>query len=328
MTIVGRQKATTSRTSTRRRYRRYCTLVMYIYWSCVEGCECARDSQSRRCCRSPQLRSAELFPRRHMPRSAVQTATTHLLHTSRQLPNMAAPSIARGNCFRAASHFSRFFAAPAPSKASFTTSSAPLNQLRASCAPRASLPSITSSIFSGRIAAQCKPQTIRHASTASQPAPTAPAAEILTWNRFFDLRRKRRFINMGASLVTAAITVGLAAPMIANNDIDSWGAQISGMDPFIVLGVSTFIVATAGWMCGPTFGTAGFKLWAGRRGWNAAIAQVGRGYGSNAEGSTFIDKTNRKRRASTHALSATAPIHLPAARKTRFPITTERRSRV
>jgi hypothetical protein len=28
-------------------------------------------------------------------------------------------------------------------------------------------------------------------------------------------------------------------------------------------------------MCGPTFGTAGFKLWAGRRGWNKAIAEVG-----------------------------------------------------
>ena len=96
----------------------------------------------------------------------------------------------------------------------------------------------------------------------------------MTWNRFFDLRRKRRFINLGASVVTAVITVGVAAPIIANQDIDTWGAQISGMDPFVVLGVTTFTVAIAGWMCGPTFGTAGFKLWAGRRGWNKAIAEV------------------------------------------------------
>jgi import inner membrane translocase subunit TIM23 len=200
------------------------------------------------------------------------------LYNSRQLPNMAAPSIAKRSCFRAVSQFNRIFAAPATSKASFTTSSAQLTQLRASFAPRASLPSIPSSIASARIAAQCNPQTIRNASTASQPSKSAPATsapEILTWNRFFDLRRKRRFINLGASIVTAVITVGVAAPIIANQDIDTWGAQISGMDPFVVLGVTTFTVAIAGWMCGPTFGTAGFKLWAGRRGWNTAIAQVG-----------------------------------------------------
>ncbi|KAM0701147.1 hypothetical protein Q7P35_011508 [Cladosporium inversicolor] len=178
---------------------------------------------------------------------------------------MAAPSIARSNCFRAASQFNRVFAAPAPSKAFFTTSTAPLKQIR---------PSITSYIPAGRIAAQCRPQTIRNASTTSKPAASAtPAPEILTWNRFFDLRRKRRFINLGASVVTAVITVGVAAPIIANQDIDTWGAQISGMDPFVVLGVTTFTVAIAGWMCGPTFGTAGFKLWAGRRGWNKAIAE-------------------------------------------------------
>lgn len=191
---------------------------------------------------------------------------------------MATISLARSSCLRAATQLSRTFTAPAPSKAFFTTSSAPLKQLRPSCGSTASIPSIASRIPTGRIAAQAKPQTVRHASTtgqSSQNAPTAAAPEILTWNRFFDLRRKRRFINLGASIITATITVGVAAPIIANQDIDTWGAQISGMDPFIVLGVTTFTVAIGGWMCGPTFGTAGFKLWAGRRGWNAAIAQVG-----------------------------------------------------
>jgi len=182
---------------------------------------------------------------------------------------MAAPSIARSNCFRAASQLSRAFTAPTPSKAFFTTSSAPLKQLRSAYAPAAALPSIASKTPSGRIAAQCNAHFTRAISTSHAPAP-----EILTWNRFFDLRRKRRFINLGASIVTAITTVGFAAPIIANQDIDTWGAQISGMDPFIVLGVTTFTVAIAGWMCGPTFGTAAFKLWAGRRGWNTAIAQV------------------------------------------------------
>jgi hypothetical protein len=44
MTIVQKQMKRTSRTPTRRRYRRYWTLVMYIYWSRVKSCEvCERQ---------------------------------------------------------------------------------------------------------------------------------------------------------------------------------------------------------------------------------------------------------------------------------------------
>lgn len=185
---------------------------------------------------------------------------------------MAAPSLTRSSCFGAATTLSRAFTAPAPSKAFFTTSSAPLKQLRSSYEPANT---ITSKIASTRQAPAPKLQTVRHASTTSNATSAQQTPDILTWNRFFDLRRKRRFINLGASIITSVTTVGLAAPIIANQDIDTWGAQISGMDPFVVLGVTTFTVAIGGWMCGPTFGTAAFKLWAGRRGWNAAIAQVG-----------------------------------------------------
>lgn len=62
-------------------------------------------------------------------------------------------------------------------------------------------------------------------------------------------------------------------PMIASQDIDGWAAQVSGLDPMIVLGVSTFAVAAGGWLCGPSFGTALFKTWAGRRGWNQPIVE-------------------------------------------------------
>lgn len=47
-----------------------------------------------------------------------------------------------------------------------------------------------------------------------------------------------------------------------------------GLDPFIVLGATTFGVATLGWLCGPTLGTAAFRMWAGRNGWNSGIAEV------------------------------------------------------
>jgi len=63
-------------------------------------------------------------------------------------------------------------------------------------------------------------------------------------------------------------------PVLAQQDIDSWGAQMSGLDPMIVLGISTFAVAGVGWLAGPSIGNQLFGFWAGRRGWNQLIRQV------------------------------------------------------
>ncbi|KAF2212556.1 hypothetical protein CERZMDRAFT_41082 [Cercospora zeae-maydis SCOH1-5] len=111
-------------------------------------------------------------------------------------------------------------------------------------------------------------------STSSQQhrQPQVPD-HILTWNRFFDLRRKRRWINLGCSVLTAIGTVGVVAPMLAEQDFDTWGAQISGLDPIIVLGISTFAIAAGGWLMGPTVGNLGFGMWASRRGWKTGIAE-------------------------------------------------------
>ena len=115
----------------------------------------------------------------------------------------------------------------------------------------------------------------RHASSTPTTNEASIPDDVLTWDRFFDLRRKRRYVNLGCSLLTAVGTIGVFGPVIAQQDIDGWAAQISGLDPFIVLGISTFAIATGGWLCGPTFGNGMFKLWAGRRGWNLPIAEVG-----------------------------------------------------
>ena len=63
-------------------------------------------------------------------------------------------------------------------------------------------------------------------------------------------------------------------PIIAQQDIDGWAAQLSGLDPLVVLGITTFAVGAGGWLCGPSFGTAVFKVWAGRKGWNGPIQEV------------------------------------------------------
>ncbi|KAK5122440.1 hypothetical protein LTR85_004024 [Meristemomyces frigidus] len=182
----------------------------------------------------------------------------------------------RATCLRSLASTARAFSAPAPVKASFSTAAGPLKQLRLNV--QTSRPAIVCRIPPQRFAATTV--GIRHASSApsasptpNPPNPSSPPEDVLTWNRFFDLRRKRRYINLVASLATAFASVVLIGPVVAQQDLDTWGAQVSGLDPFIVLGISGVAIAAGGWLCGPSIGSGLFSLWAGRRGWNKAIAQ-------------------------------------------------------
>lgn len=98
--------------------------------------------------------------------------------------------------------------------------------------------------------------------------------EVLTWDRFFALRKRRRYINLASSVFTGSAAVITFGPMVAQQDLDSWLAQLSGIDPFFVLGLTTFAVGLGGWLCGPTFGSAVFRMWTARKGWSAALAEV------------------------------------------------------
>ena len=48
--------------------------------------------------------------------------------------------------------------------------------------------------------------------------------------------------------------------VLMQRDLDSIGAQTLGLDPIIVLGLSTMGFAAAGWLVGPFFGNAVFNL--------------------------------------------------------------------
>ena len=63
----------------------------------------------------------------------------------------------------------------------------------------------------------------RHASSSASTTPNQPATseDVLTWNRFFDLRRKRRYLNLGSSVITASAAIGIFGPVIAQQDIDA-----------------------------------------------------------------------------------------------------------
>lgn len=158
-----------------------------------------------------------------------------------------------------------------PAKSPFSTAVKPLPKVRPGAFT--SRPSIVARI---PLPSYCAPSSavVRHASSATTANQSSTSEDALTWDRFFEIRRKRRYVNLGSSFITAVAAVGTFGPVIAQQDIDGWAAQISGLDPIIVLGITTFAVAAGGWLCGPTFGNSLFKVWAGRKGWNHSIAEV------------------------------------------------------
>ena len=95
--------------------------------------------------------------------------------------------------------------------------------------------------------------------TTSYSAPvTSLTPPPLTWNTFLSLRRTRRHYNLVASICTSLLTTTSAFPLLSNQPLESM--TIFGLDPFIVLGLSTFSCAALGWLLGPTVGNAVFNF--------------------------------------------------------------------
>ncbi|KAK3073538.1 TIM23 complex component [Teratosphaeriaceae sp. CCFEE 6253] len=178
----------------------------------------------------------------------------------------------RASCLRPLTSTSWTSAQSTPARAAFSSRTSPVTEQRSGMRTSRPHPSITRRA-PGQALAQI---AIRHASSTPATSPTSdslPPANLLTWDRFFEIRRRKRYINLLASAVTAGATVMVVAPILAQQDIDTWGAQISGIDPIFVLGLSTFAVAAGGWLCGPSFGSGLFGVWAARRGWAKAIQE-------------------------------------------------------
>lgn len=156
---------------------------------------------------------------------------------------------------------------PTPFRAAFSTAVKPqpqphLTSTLLTLPAQSPRPSVSSSCRT----AIARPR--RHASTTTptnnSPAPQ-PAVEQpqLTWNEFLRLRRIRRFINLGSSVIGGAAAVFVAVPVIGQYDIETLGYQMTGLDPFIVLGLSTAACGLVGWLMGPFLGSAVFGVWKG-----------------------------------------------------------------
>jgi hypothetical protein len=105
------------------------------------------------------------------------------------------------------------------------------------------------------------------ASTTADAAVSTPLQQsssdvpaTLPWNDFLALRRTRRRFQLVSSIFTALGSTVAGVSALMQLDIDAVGAQFTGLDPFIVMGLATFASAAAGWLIGPFFGAAAFRV--------------------------------------------------------------------
>ncbi|OAX78080.1 hypothetical protein ACJ72_07616 [Emergomyces africanus] len=113
--------------------------------------------------------------------------------------------------------------------------------------------------------------TIRKSSTQATSSPTEsstggasahssvpPQNLPLDWNSFFRLRSSRRKYSLISSIIASVFSTAGGVQVLAANNMDTVGAQVLGLDPFIVLGLATASCAALGWLLGPILGNS---LW-------------------------------------------------------------------
>ena len=84
----------------------------------------------------------------------------------------------------------------------------------------------------------------------------------LTWNDFFRLRQRRRYLNVGSSALTSMVSLGGGLGIIAAQDLDT--LQLFGLDPIIASALVCIGCVAGGWLAGPFLGAMLFKLLVGK----------------------------------------------------------------
>jgi import inner membrane translocase subunit TIM23 len=91
---------------------------------------------------------------------------------------------------------------------------------------------------------------------AANPQDGAP----LDWNTFFKLRTSRRRYSLVSSILASFASTAVGVQILSAQDIDTLGAQVMGLDPFIVLGLATAACGALGWLAGPVLGNTAWGL--------------------------------------------------------------------
>ncbi|KAI9038327.1 presequence translocated-associated motor subunit PAM17 [Aspergillus affinis] len=85
-------------------------------------------------------------------------------------------------------------------------------------------------------------------------------ASKLDWNSFFKLRASRRRYTLASSIITSMASTVIGVQVLSTQDLEHMGAQVMGLDPFVVLGMATAACGAAGWLIGPFVGNAVWGL--------------------------------------------------------------------
>ncbi|CAI7604693.1 unnamed protein product [Penicillium pancosmium] len=106
-----------------------------------------------------------------------------------------------------------------------------------------------------------RPQVVPAASSFVRPAglrmqSTSAAKENvkLDWDSFFKLRASRRRYSLASSIATSLASTTAGVQVLSGQDLESLGAQVMGLDPFVVLGMATAACGAVGWLAGPMVG--------------------------------------------------------------------------
>ncbi|KAE8419455.1 mitochondrial import protein Pam17-domain-containing protein [Aspergillus pseudocaelatus] len=100
--------------------------------------------------------------------------------------------------------------------------------------------------------------SMRANSTVSEA--TRKEAAKLSWNEFFQLRASRRRYSLASSVVSSMASTVIGVQVLSSQDLEALGAQVMGLDPFVVLGMATAACGAVGWLIGPFVGNAAWGL--------------------------------------------------------------------
>jgi len=117
-----------------------------------------------------------------------------------------------------------------------------------------------------------QPLVSRKSFSSSQSRLSDSTATQLTWNDFLQLRKSRRYVNLVASIATALTGLAVTVPIMAQYEVENQIAALTGLDPFIAIGLTMTAVGGVGWLMGPFVGNTAFGLW--KRNIRGEIARV------------------------------------------------------
>lgn len=147
--------------------------------------------------------------------------------------------------------------------------------------------------FSGKPAAAAFSTSVVRSDSATTQSSTQAQTPQLTWNDFLKMRRTRRYVNLFTSVGTAVGSVAVTAPLALQYEVDNQIASVTGLDPFIALGLTITAVGGFGWLMGPFVGNARFLLY--NRRIKDSIAKVRSGWALLRRGQRSNEFAERER---------------------------------